>query len=39
MGVLLKMCYAKHEFSGDNLVDQIKKIPNNVIPKRSEDLT
>ena len=38
MSDLLKMCYAKHEYNSDNLVDNIKKISNKVIPKRSDDL-
>ncbi len=38
MGELLKMCYAKHEFSGANIVDNMKKISNKVIPKRQDDL-
>jgi hypothetical protein len=37
MGSLLKMCYAKHEFKGGNLLDQSNQISNSVIPKRSDD--
>ncbi|MGK0176018.1 MAG: hypothetical protein ACI9AT_002407 [Ulvibacter sp.] len=37
MGKLLKMCYAKHEFKGNNIVDNMKKISNKVIPKRAAD--
>ncbi len=38
MGNLLKMCYAKHEFSGTNVIDNMKKISNKVIPKRPDEL-
>lgn len=34
MSELLKMCYAKHEYGGNNLTDKIKKIPNRLVPKR-----
>lgn len=34
---LLKMCHAKHSLKGDRLIDKMKKIPNNVIPKRGLD--
>ncbi len=39
MGALLKMCYAKHKFNGTNLIDQMKKISNKVIPERNDDLS
>lgn len=39
MSGLLKMCYAKHQYDGTHLLDQMKKIPNSVIPKRREGLS
>ncbi len=39
MGSLLKMCYAKHEYSGKNVIGYMKKISNKVIPKRHDDVT
>jgi hypothetical protein len=39
MGNLLKMCYAKHEYSGKNVIDYVKKIPDKVIPKRHDTVT
>ncbi len=37
MGNLLKMCYVKHDVKSDYLIDQMKKIPNSVIPKRANN--
>ncbi|MFK5968626.1 MAG: hypothetical protein QM487_00670 [Candidatus Marithrix sp.] len=40
MGNLLKICYAKHEFKSDRLIDRMKdwrKNPNSIIPKRENN--
>jgi hypothetical protein len=37
MGDLLKMCYAKHEFSGSNILDNMNRISDSVIPKRLDN--
>jgi hypothetical protein len=39
MGSLLKMCYAKHEYSGKNVIGYMKKISDKVIPKRHDVVT